>query len=69
MKKHSYLEIVDAVTVEVSVECNSCEKIDGDWNIDDIEFSKQLFKKGWRFISNDLLCPKCAKKKLTKVKK
>lgn len=68
MKKYSYLDIVDAVNVEVTVECNQCEKIDGDWNTDDVEFSKELFRKGWRFVKKDLLCPKCFKN-LTKVKK
>ena len=67
-KRASYMDLFDAINVEVTVECQSCEKIDGDWDVDAAEFSQYLFKKGWRLKDQDVLCPKCVKK-LKKAKK
>lgn len=50
---------------EVTIECQKCKKIEGDYDMDEWDFAKILIKKGWKISSRDTLyCPKCAKKYL-----
>lgn len=66
MKKEA-IDYIEYMQTEINVECQArnCEKTEGAWNEDEIEFAKDLVKAGWKISSKGTLyCPACAKKHL-----
>lgn len=65
-KKES-IDLIEYMETEIKIDCQSrgCEESDGGWCVDEVEFAKDLWKKGWRISrQGTLYCPKCAKKKI-----
>lgn len=63
VKKEEMIErMAEYCEVDVSVECQQCDKGEGDFGIDENDFAKELYKKGWRIKNEMILCPRCVKK-------
>lgn len=65
IKKPEAIDLVEYMETEIKIDCFGCDATDESWVADEVDFAKDLFKKGWRVTSRgNVYCPKCAKKKL-----
>jgi hypothetical protein len=58
-KKES-IDLIDYIDTHLEVECQgrNCEYLDGVYNMAEVEFAKELWKKGWRLSrQGTLYCP------------
>ena len=52
-------------TIEIECQARNCDQSDTAWCEDEVEFAKELWKKGWRISrQGTLYCPICSKKHL-----
>jgi hypothetical protein len=50
--------------VTIGIECSKCKKPEGSWVDNTMDFSEDLYKKGWRIDTKGYaICPKCSKGK------
>lgn len=54
-----YDRILDAVLTECSIVCQKCKKEEKEFNTDQFYFTDRIFKKGWGYKSNKVLCNEC----------
>jgi len=69
MAKKESIDLVEYMGITIEIECQgkNCDKSDSAWGEDEVEFAKDLWKKGWRISRQDTLyCPACSKKHLKK---
>ena len=58
--KEKQLDMIwEAITMEVSIQCQVCNKTEKDININDYNFAEKLYKNGWGLKDNTVLCNKC----------
>lgn len=70
MSKES-IDLIEYMSTTIEIECQgrSCDVSDTAWNEDDVDFAKELWKKGWRISrQGTLYCPNCVKKNKLKNK-
>lgn len=54
--------LTECVMSEVTIECERCSTVRGALYEDEVSFAEIMYKKGWRFLDDKALCPKCSKK-------
>ena len=53
-------KIEEAILVECSIQCEKCEKIKTDFNMDEYSFAEKLIREGWTFKRDRILCDECS---------
>ena len=58
--------IAENILSVCEIECSNCDKVGGEYCMDEFDAANEFIKKGWRGTKhNNIYCPECSKIKLT----